>query len=243
MPKSGTHLLTELLDQIEGMRFSGHVVMLTPADQLYEHDERIRELDRRARRLRSSHYLAGHLVHEEAVERVLERNATRLVTILRDPRAVVVSAKNYLYNATWMPHRDQLMTQLGDERAVLEYLVGGQPAPGEQFHVPDIGEHYRAYADWQRSDVGLTVRFEDLVGPQGGGSLAAQHDTVRRILDHLGYATDEQTVARVAGGAFSGSSITFHGGRVDAWREELPGDLIDEINARCADEIARLGYE
>lgn len=242
MPKSGTHLMAEVLDQLEGMRFCGRLVMYTPADQARASTSPTRELELRTRRLRPSHYLMAHLVHEEGIQRVLEEHGAKMVTILRDPRAVVLSAKNYLYNATWMPHRDELMARLPDERAVLEFIIRGHGDPTDPFHAPDIGQHYRAYARWHDVGFGLTVRFEDLVGPYGGGSAEAQLATVGGILRHLDSTADQATVARVAAGAFSTDSITFHGGSVDAWRTKLPADLAEEVTELCADDMARLGY-
>ena len=242
MPKSGTHLVTQLLDQVDGMRFSGHVVMYTPSSHAQEDQATVRTLERHARKLRPSHYLAGHLTRVDQVEDALRPHDVRLLTILRDPRAVVLSGMNYLYNATWMPHRDELMAMLPDQRAVLEYLVRGHGEPQDRYYCPDIGEHYRGYAAWAGSDIGMTLRFEDLVGPDGGGSRDAQLHSVGEVLRYLELPADERIVATVAAGAFSAESITFNGGQVAAWRDQLPADLVDEINERCAPEMASLGY-
>lgn len=241
MPKSGTHLLTELLEQIDGMRFSGQLAMYTPAIETGDR-HRMRHLERRTRRLRTSHYLMGHIANDEHAEAALASHDVKLVTILRDPRAVVLSGMNYLYNATWMPHRQELLALLPDERAVLEFLVRGHGEPGEEFYTPEIGHHYNAYASWVGSGIGTTVRFEDLVGARGGGLHAVQLETVQRILTYLGYPADEDAAAGIARGAFSSDSITFHGGRVDAWRDRLPRDLADEIAERCGADMTRLGY-
>ncbi len=240
MPKSGTHLLTQVLDQIDGMRFNGQLVMYTPPQAGIAKD--VRKLDRRVDRLRPSHYISSHLIHDGRVADILNQHEARLITILRDPRSVVLSAKDYLYEATRMPHRAELLAMLPDERAVLEYLVRGHGEVGDRFFVPEIGEHYRSYAKWIRSSVGLVVRFEDLVGPKGGGSQEKQFETVQRILQHLAQPADERTVARVAARTFSSNSITFHSGRVDSWGHRLPTDLAEDIVARCADDMVLLGY-
>jgi hypothetical protein len=242
MPKSGTHLLTSLLDQLEGMRFTGRIVMFTEMDRHAAAEARVRELDRRLARLRPSHYLATHMIHDARAEQLLLDRDIRLVTILRDPRAVVVSALHYLRDARWMTHRGELMDALPDERSVLEALVRGHGEPGDPYFIAEIGGHYRAYARWAASSAGLTVRFEDMVGRQGGGSDDVQVEQVGRILDHLGYRSDGESAADVARRLFSERSITFRTGRIDAWRTDLPAELSAEIEQRCGDSMARLGY-
>jgi hypothetical protein len=242
MPKSGTHLVSELLDQLGGMRFSGHAVMFIEARRHRDTDKALAVVERRARRLRPSHYMGSHLTWDPRVESILTSADVRLVTILRDPRALVVSAKNYLYKATWMPHRDRLIDWLGDERSVMEFAIRGHGDPGDAVYVPDLGTHFHGYVRWLDSPAGLTVRFEDLVGPQGGGTTDAQNRAVGQILDHLGLREGDEPIEEVAARVFSDRSITFHGGQSDAWRSELPNDLQDEVLERCADDMRRLGY-
>jgi len=242
MPKSGTHLVTELLDQLGGMRFSGHAAMFIETDRHRNTEEGLALLERRMRRLRPSHYMGSHLICDPRVEAIISDADVQLVTILRDPRAIVVSAKNYLYNATWMPHRDWLIDWLGDERSVMELVIRGHGEPGDEVYVPDIGTHFHAYAQWKDSPAGLTVRFEDLVGPQGGGSAEVQNRVVGEVLDHLGLRQADEPVESVASRIFSGRSITFHGGQSDAWKAELPEDLQAELLDRCGDDMRALGY-
>jgi hypothetical protein len=47
----------------------------------------------------------------------------------------------------------------------------------------------------------------------------------------------------VAERLFSEKVITFRAGTIDSWRQDLPADLAHEIEERCADSMARLGYE
>jgi hypothetical protein len=120
-------------------------------------------------------------------------------------------------------------------------LVFGIGVPGDLFYQPEIGARYRAFVDWIDSAVGHTVRFEDLVGNQGGGSDDQQLKAVLGILDHLGYPPE--SAAPIARRLFSERSATFRSGTIDSWRRDLPDGLADEIADRCADSMVRLGYD
>lgn len=239
MPKSGTHMLATLLDQIPGMRFNGRIVLFHHG-HLHAPQPQLRELDRRVRSLRRSHYLGSHLICTPEVTSRVSASGVKLVTIVRDPRAVVVSAAHYVLNAPQLSRRDQALALFPDEQALLRATVFGHGEPGEDFYAPEIGSRFSAYADWADSPVGLTVRFEDLVGARGGGQRDRQVDEVQRILDFL--EVDGVRADTLADGLFSEKAITFRTGTIDSWRNDLSRDLLAEIESRCGDSMDRLGY-
>lgn len=239
MPKSGTHMLATLLDQIPGMRFSGQIVLFQH-EHFHDPQPQLRVLDRRLKRLRRSHYIGSHLVCVPEVESRVAASDVKLVTIVRDPRAVVVSAAHYVMNAPQLRGREAALELFPDKKALLNAAVFGHGEPGDEFYAPDIGTRFAAYAGWAESPVGLTVRFEDLVGARGGGDRDLQVQEVRRILDHL--EVDGVAADAVAAGLFSEKAITFRAGTVDSWRADLTPELINEIETRCASSMDRLGY-
>lgn len=241
MPKSGTHLLASLLDQLDGMRFAGRVVLFSEADR-HDPDLRLAELTKTVSRLRDSHYVGSHLIREDRVEDQIRASGVKFVTILRDPRAVAVSAAHYVQNARQLRRRAEALAIFPDYESVLRAMVFGHGEPGDDFYSPEIGARYAGYAAWVDSPVGLTVRFEDLIGAQGGGSDHAQVQQVSAILDYLGYPADMESSAAFARGLFSEKSITFRAGAIDSWRTDLPDDLAHEVVSRCSGWMARLGY-
>jgi hypothetical protein len=88
----------------------------------------------------------------------------------------------------------------------------------------------------------MMVKFEDLVGPRGGGSAETQKRTVERVARHVGLEPEERMMRTVEENIF-GVSNTFRKGQIGGWREEF-----SEEHARAAREIAgpllvKLGYE
>lgn len=247
MPKAGTHLVTSLLDNLEGMRFSGRLVMYTEKQVVDGDLPRVSgELQKALRLLRPAHYFGAHMVWDAELESRIAASDAKALMVIRDPRAVVVSAMHYLEAATWMPWREELMRQWPDRASVLKALIHGHGEPGDQLYFPEIGHHYASYARWMDAPATCLVRFEDLVGTRGGGSEADQLAEVTRVLDHLGYGTQYGHAGEgahdVARRMFSEHSVTFRSGRVDSWRDDLPEGLAAEIVERCAVDMSRLGY-
>ena len=241
MPKSGTHLLATFLDQLDGMRFAGRLVVFDDGDR-HNPTRRLEDLDKCLKGLRSSHYVGGHLMRDPEVEQRIARSGVKLVTILRDPRAVVVSGAHYVLDAQQLQGRDRALELYPDLDSILRAMVFGHGEPGEDMYFPEIGARYAAYAGWADSSIGITVRFEDLIGGRGGGSEDGQVAEVGRLLAHLEYAEDATSADAIAARMFDEKVITFRSGRVDSWRDDLPADLTAEIEARCAATMARLGY-
>lgn len=239
MPKSGTHLLGTLLDQVEGMRFNGRLVLFHQAHQ-GSPQAPLHELDRRLRTLRRSHYLGSHLICvPEVVDRV-DAHDVKMITILRDPRAIVLSAAHYILAAPQLSRREQALAKFPDKDALLRATVFGVGEPGDDFYAPEIGERYASYAAWADSTVGITVRFEDMIGARGGGSSDRPVHEVERILAYLGLPVEP--AAAIADNLFSDKVITFRSGAIDSWREELSSELLHEIEERCGETMERLGY-
>ena len=239
MPKSGTHLLASMLDQLDGMRFSGRLVTFDAGDR-FDPDRPLAKLDTCLKRLRDSHYIGGHLIRDPRVEQRIVASGAKLLTILRDPRAVVVSGAHYVMDARHIQGRDEALEGFPDHASVLRAMVFGRGEPGERFYFPEIGERFRRYADWADSSAGMTVLFEDLIGHRGGGSRDDQVAQVAAILDFLGYDADSSSA--IAEQMFSEKAITFRAGRIDSWRDDLTPELVGEIEHRCGDTMARLGY-
>lgn len=241
MPKSGTHLLASLLDQLGAMRFAGRMVAFDNAALTHPQPE-LEKLYRELRRLRDFRYIGGHLIHDSQVEKLVAASGVKLITILRDPRAVVVSGAHYVLDAKQLRGRDEALRLFPDLASVMSAMVYGHGDPGDELYFPEIGERYRSYAAWLDAQIGLVVTFESLIGERGGGSDGEQLNHVASMIEYLGFCSAADEVTGVAERLFSEKVITFRAGTIDSWRRDLPPDLTRQIEQRCADSMKRLGY-
>jgi hypothetical protein len=85
----------------------------------------------------------------------------------------------------------------------------------------------------------LPVRYEALVGPEGGGDAEAQLREVERVVAHLGIEADP---AALAAGLYDRNSLTFHRGRIGRWRELFTPRQTAAFAERYGDILGRYGY-
>ncbi len=240
MPKSGTHLLGSLLAGLPRMRFNGRLSVFEYSD-LLDGVDRVRIFEGDVKKLRNNHFMGAHMVRDPRIEDVVKRSSAKLVTIMRDPRAVVVSGAHYIVDTEHMEGRDLALSLYPSVEGLMEAMVAGHGEPGDDLYFPSIGERFAAYAAWQDAEVGVTVTFEELVGGRGGGSDERQFAEVVRLLDYLGYADREVSSTDLAEQMFSERSATFRRGTIDSWRQDLPDALAERIVAECHEVMARLG--
>jgi len=269
LPKSGTHLLTRLLDLIgmtEGpLHLSGSLVRLTsrnPIRMLQIARRRTRrsysdglnvDLDEpknvlRGRWLRQklartpvNAYFQAHLPHSDDLEAFLAENNLKLLFIIRDPRDVLLSFVNHMLRDPSFPFHRQFHSMSSTEarlRATLEGCIGDRGIP-----LASLPNRLARVMGWYRSKQTLTVRFEDLIGPQGAGLAQRQRQTVRRVCDHMQFDFSEQRLDEIASSVFNTRASTFHKGQIGTWKEAFTPTIERMFADACGPYIRQLGYD
>ena len=120
-------------------------------------------------------------------------------------------------------------------------LMAGSATAGDPVrHVVPLAEKLDAFAGWL--DAALVVRFEDLVGPQGGGDPEHQRAALTSIYRFLAMPFDDPMIESIGRRLFSSSSPTFRTGGVGGWRDAFDRDLTELFAAEVGDRLEPYGY-
>ncbi|GIE36594.1 hypothetical protein Ait01nite_096390 [Actinoplanes italicus] len=187
------------------------------------------------------------ILHELDLEKVdgsfmsewVETSSPPLVFNFRDPRDVVVSMINFLQGATG---------GYGNffEADIFSTILKSKPTWEEKidYALTDplfVGGRAFERALWLLNHPKvLNVRYEDLIGEQGGESRRRQVETVNRVLTHLGSGRDPE---KVAAKVYNPESWSFHRGRTGAWRERFTARNIAHFKERYGSLLELYGYE
>lgn len=187
-------------------------------------------------------YIMGHALYTPALSHLLAAHGYHHLFILRDPRAVVVSLLDFILETRGMPRPHFLQEDFRSmsPRERIEFILNGGMAPRAGVLTQSFTEVYLAVQAWESDSRCLVVRFEDLVGSQGGGSVDRQHATIERIARHMGHSVDE--VKAHLSSVFDTGSRTFRLGQIDGWRRELDADSLAYLQSRCASLCQVAGY-
>ena len=258
IPKSGTHLLDRLLvllgfEMIEG-GIRPHLVSgrYRPVRRLLRgRGEKVTVgvvspqqvsrswLARRLSGIPEGGFLNAHCIHSPELADIFRREGMRIVCILRDPRDVAVSQMHHIKQRKQHFAHKEYMALPSDRERLMVSIRGGQLGGRE---LQPLQLRYRQFLDWQGDEGAVMVRFEDLVGPEGGGSEEAQRLVVERVGGHLGVPVGEGTIRAVKEGLF-GIGSTFRKGQIGGWREEFSSEHERAVEETAGPLLVELGYE
>lgn len=218
VPKAGTYLIKKLLEQLGGDCPIYHV------DEFYE-------------------------------SKTLQEQYSKRILLVRDPRDVCVSWVRYVVSGK-ADQVDQNIKALSSAvkehwRALgmdkqLEYVIrGNSPQAREAGVHPTLIYFplfpYQEAARHAKDEGTLVCKFENLIGPQGGGSLSAQRSEVEKILCFLQIEVEAEKLQSVLEGLFGGTR-TFSHGQIGGWKKVLSRENHKLFKKRHEKLLLTFGY-
>lgn len=203
------------------------------------------EFERVIKRTGRGQYSSGHVFYTDQNAAILEANNIRTLLIVRDPRDVVTSHYNYVTdkNTSHRLHRHYNSLESDSDRllASIRGVSGEHSRDGDALE--SIGEWMDNFLEWIDTEYTQIIRFEDLIGPKGGGTKSSQLESVRTIATHLNVELTHKTVEHIADNTFSTESSTFRKGLIGDWVNHFEPVHVEAFKDEAGDWLVDLGYE
>lgn len=183
-PKSGTHLLYQILYSLPGLKVWDDIVSVQALCGIMNTPSHIRWKIGSAPQ---NSIVRSHLMYCDEVKQVLQEFKSKVIFIYRDLRDVAVSHANWVTREERIfLHQHYLNLNNFDEQlmASIRGVPLGTPF-GSNVSQPDIGQDFSRWRGWIDDPNVFAVKFEDLVGGRGGGSESTRLDTIGKIGDYL----------------------------------------------------------
>jgi hypothetical protein len=240
MPKSGSHLIIQIL---EGLPQIGPFVNpgVPPLNRNERNEKQTdEEIIRKLHRLKPGDFTYCYLPARDYFVTELLNPRYASIFVSRDPRDTIVS---HVFYATEGNPRHQLRPYYRDVLKNMEERIDatifGIQDPA--FPLADIAIKYNEYIHWFDHPEVLCLRFEDLV--------LERSTAIGRILDLLaahGFTPRvprEEAVRLLAGSVQPKRSGTFRKGQPGNWREHFTPANIRHLKEKTGDLLVKLGYE
>ena len=198
-----------------------------------------RWLARRLFKVPEGCFVNAHCLYTPELAGLFRQQGMKTVCILRDPRDVAVSQMHYLKQLKNHFAHEEYMALPSDGERLMVSIRGGELG-GRR--LKSLAERYGRFVGWERDGGAVMVRFEDLVGPEGGGSEEARRLAVGRVAAHLDVTADERTISRIGEGLF-GAGRTFRRGQIGGWREEFSAEHERAVEEEAGPLLDELGYD
>lgn len=240
-PKSGTHLLVQILKGFTriGPAVDSGLPAIVTFDSLTGLPRSSTEITKDLDSLLPGEVAFGHLHAAPEVIARLCRGGIIPYFILRDPRDVVISHVYYLTDMAPNHVHHQYYASLPSFEARLQVSILGRQERDENF--PNIRRRFEPYLCWLKQLQVLTLRFEDFV--------LDREKAVQKVLDHAvqnGFplaVTYQQGVSFLINSINPQRSPTFRSGKIGTWKEKFTPELKELFKDVVGDLLVQLGYE
>jgi len=238
-PKSGTHLLVQVLEALPGVTNRGAFLASIPSVTFRERSPEA--MAARIQRIGPGELVSAHLHHHPLCAEALRRKNAVHYFIYRDLRDVAISEAYYLTNMNRWHRLHRYYRGLPDDHTRIAWAITGEKDPAFPFDYPDIGQRFARFHPWLSDPSVCTVRFEDLVGPQRRTTIER---IVRHYLDAAKMPADDlaSLVSRAESAIDPRRSHTFRSGKSGGWRHTLTDEHIRLIDAVAGTWLRQLGY-
>lgn len=239
-PKSGTHLLLQILRGLPGVHYYHGFLASQPSRPFFErnHQAHMRHL----RDIAPGEVLPGHLFYATEFNEELQRIRCIHFFIYRDPRDVVVSEAHYLTRMNrWHALHPYFVTRAGTMEARILMSIRGISEPEFPYEYPDVSARFARYRPWLSTPGIITLRFEDLVSDGLEHSL---HRIAATYAQRSGCGLDVKGVVhRMRASIDPSKSLTFRQGRAGAWQTAFTAQHKTAMKALAGQLLIDLGYE
>ena len=228
--KCGSHLINKLLGLITNLKANPmHLELIA---------DKLDSFNRVLQKLYPDHFFMSHLRYSPALATCIKQYNFSKFIMIRDPRDRTVSLAHWI-KKTMSPTNAHIAAMPVSD--IILGIINQSAFVGKNTNTYD---NFRQILAWQEVPGFYMVRFENLVGPQGGGSLKAQHQEITKIAAHMNITLNQQSVEKIAAQLFGGTG-TFRIGKIATWKDEFTPDHINAFRKKhdLMQLLIDLGYE
>lgn len=239
IPKSGTNLLLRLLILLPAYsRILKKTLVNIDSEELHK---LLTSLD-------NGKFVTGHVKFSQSLSDVVSQTEVKHIILIRDPLDVVLSNVKYI---TYIDKSHRLNSYFSnvlknDSERFLAILNGieSERLNGDKKSL-SIAEHYSGYIGWLDSKNCLVLRFEDLIGPLGGGDESRQKRVLADVLKFLNLPISDASLEYLSKNLFSPSSRTFFRGQIGSWRKFVKDNELEPFveESEVVQLACSFGYE
>lgn len=159
----------------------------------------------------------------------------RIVVTLRDPRDTMLSFRDWILDGR---ARGNPLSAVRDPHELLDALIEGTRHGAKS--IWSFEPYWTVIAQCPPCAVHI-LRFENLVGPEGGGSREQQINELMGLANFLAVPITEEQATEIANELFGGT-LTFRHGQIGRWRREFTEEQQNQFVQLYSILLKETGY-
>jgi hypothetical protein len=237
-PKSGTHLLLQIIQVLPGLRDWGFFLASTPSFSFKERPDRT--MANKISTISNRELVLAHIFFSKDICSALFNRKAVQYFIYRDPRDVAISEAYYLtYSNKW--HKlHKYYRSLPDMNSRILFSIRGAKH-NKLYDYPDINRRFKRYKPWISQTNVLSLKFEDLVSSK-------RKESVQKIMkfytDRVDYNLNIENLVKTALANINPlKSHTFRIGKPSIWKEMFTPNHKAEFKKIAGNLLVEMDYE
>jgi hypothetical protein len=238
VPKSGTHLLHQILNGIPQVsnditRLDKKFFVNNPPVNFYQdHSDRLAKL-------KPNEFGLGHLYYSQQYVNMLKKLKLKHIYLYRDPRDVLISL-SYFIGDKWPEHplHHDFNHKYTTPRQRILVLIKGI---SNKF--PNFTGYFRPFYGWLGDTNSLHITFEQLVT-----SVSSRYKVLHAILNYLwedtiSLAAKNQMASLMENSINPSGSGTFRRGKIGGWKDHFDPEIKQVFKEIVGGLLIETGYE
>lgn len=238
-PKSGTHLLLQMLRGTPKTKYYGSFIASIPSITRKERSSF--SYIQAIRRIVPGELVPAHLFHRQITVKEIKRANCVHLFLYRDLRDVAVSEAFYLSEMNNWHRLSRPFRNLESLEERISAAIIGEDFFGCDLNYPNIAERFLRYSGWLKDDSVLAMRFEDIVTAIQSGNLL---DLSKQITERLKLPIQPESLSSNMYKAVDPRrSHTFREGKSGSWQNYFSEFHKRKMKEVGGDLLVELGYE
>lgn len=266
--RNGVHLVGSVLDII-GMRTSTHGYIKRKKVQLNSRTSqlptnyfvnwsnkkipisigsprmvRLKLVEKICSKVKDNEYMLSHIPYSTSMEKLLTDLEWRNIIIIRDPRDQCASMLHKLKIKKNNPASYYLYEILKTDTDRIKAIIDGYDGIDNTRGMLSLDAMYKSVLDWKGKGNFIFIKFEELIGPKGGGNSERQISTIIKILKHLNYEYyDNDEIVEWIGHHCFGTTDSFWKGQIGNWKNIFDKEVTEIFDNNISHLLDQLGYD
>lgn len=242
--KSGTHLIKPLIKYMTNKNFE-----YSPNEINYSPQEYIQNLKEYWKN--DTIYLGHHPKADKEYVSTFKKNKIKVLFLIRDFRDQFISLWHW-----WKKYNDEAyipVQHLQTHDQWIEILTNRMQFFNAPINQPIFFYSDRIFTRLPWIDIAIEdpnfcclIKYENLIGPKGGGSIDSQIREVLKIAKHIGHkctVRKAHLLAEIINNKIFGDSPTYRQGSIGDWKRLFNEDLKQIFKELLGERLIQAGYE
>jgi len=239
IPKSGTHLADQFFKNIEEVKDFSFFIAHTPTrPHVLRSEKKILEL---ISKIKPGEIARGHFHYSKKIENILKEKEILMIFIYRDPRDVIVSEANYLYDMNKFHSLHKYFSNKHNLKDRIKLSILGINL--NTIHYKNVGERLKPFLGWKLNKIKnvLPMRFEDMKNNQNG-SIDHLYLFLKRNNFFQRDISKSKFTKKVEASIDPTKSHTFRKGSSGNWKEKFDPELMSIFKENEGGITDLMGY-